>query len=77
MPLRPLRELRTLCVVSFVSCALAGAVAAAEGPARSLILFIGDGVDDHQLTIARNYLFGNVPGSEGFSGFLIRRKRKN
>jgi hypothetical protein len=26
--------------------------------ARSAIVFIGDGVDDHQLTIARNYLRG-------------------
>ena len=26
--------------------------------ARSVVLFVGDGVDDHQLTIARNYLLG-------------------
>ena len=26
--------------------------------ARNVVLFIGDGVDDHQLTIARNYLVG-------------------
>jgi len=45
-----------------------GAAATDRGAAaRSLILFVGDGVDDHQLTIARNYLFGNVPGSQGFS----------
>ena len=28
------------------------------GTARNVVLFIGDGVDDHQLTIARNYLLG-------------------
>ncbi len=39
----------------------------AQPPARSVVLFIGDGVDDHQLTIARNYLHGNVAGGDGFS----------
>jgi alkaline phosphatase len=43
------------------------AVESPAAPAQSLILFIGDGVDDHQLTIARNYLFGNVAAADGFS----------
>ena len=47
---------------------------AQDGRARSVVLFIGDGVDDHQLTIARNYLYGSKAGPDGFSfdGFEAR-----
>ncbi|WP_461481601.1 alkaline phosphatase [Porticoccus sp.] len=31
---------------------------AAEQPPASVILFIGDGMDEHQVTLARNYLYG-------------------
>ncbi len=34
------------------------AVAQPVDRARNVVLFIGDGLDDHQLTIARNYLLG-------------------
>ena len=59
---------------------LAGAVAvgvvttpSASQPtaARNAIVFIGDGVDDHQLTIARNYLFG-ARGGFSFEAFPYR-----
>jgi alkaline phosphatase len=40
---------------------------AVEG-AKSVVLFVGDGVDDHQLTIARNYLLG-VDGAFVFESF--------
>lgn len=40
-------------------------------PARHAIVFIGDGVDDHQLTIARNYLFG-ARGGFSFESFPYR-----
>ena len=40
-------------------------------PARNAIVFIGDGVDDHQLTIARNYLFG-ASGGFSFDAFPYR-----
>eukprot|EP00439_Symbiodinium_sp_Y106_P090055 s1_g2591.t1 len=33
-------------------------VAPSSTPARNVILIIGDGMDDHQITIARNYLTG-------------------
>ena len=36
--------------------------------ARSVVLFVGDGVDDHQLTIARNYLLG-ADGAFVFEAF--------
>ena len=53
-------------VVTVCGAVLALTLAVAERPARgqtanrarSVVLFIGDGVDDHQLTIARNYLLG-------------------
>lgn len=67
-----MRSDRCKFLVFLLAMALAApALAVEEGGgtarARSLILFIGDGVDDHQLTIARNYLYGNVPGAAGFS----------
>ena len=34
------------------------AIGQAGTTARNVVLFVGDGVDDHQLTIARNYLHG-------------------
>ncbi len=34
------------------------AIGQAGTTARNVVLFVGDGVDDHQLTIARNYLLG-------------------
>ena len=40
-------------------------------PAKTAILFIGDGVDDHQLTLGRNYLHG-ASGTLLFEG-LERR----
>lgn len=40
-------------------------------PARNAIVFIGDGVDDHQLTIARNYLF-DANGGYSFDAFPYR-----
>ena len=39
--------------------------------ARTVILFIGDGVDDHQLTIGRNYLLGS-DGVFSFEAFPNR-----
>ena len=39
--------------------------------ARSAIVFVGDGVDDHQLTIARNYLLG-AGGGFSFEYFPLR-----
>ena len=39
--------------------------------ARSAIVFIGDGVDDHQLTIARNYLLA-AGGGFSFEAFPYR-----
>ena len=44
--------------------------AAGQGADRAdnVVLFIGDGVDDHQLTIARNYLLG-ADGAFVFEGF--------
>ena len=43
---------------ALISMGVAGPAGAQPpaGAARSLLLFIGDGLDDHQLTIARNYL---------------------
>ena len=41
------------------------------GAARSLVLFIGDGLDDHQLTIARNYLM-DTSGVFSFDTFPQR-----
>lgn len=32
--------------------------AAADGPARSIILFVGDGMGDSEITLARNYALG-------------------
>ncbi|MEM9406991.1 MAG: alkaline phosphatase [Acidobacteriota bacterium] len=43
------------------------AAEAESARAKSVVLFVGDGVDDHILTIARNYLYGNVAGKDGFS----------
>ncbi|MEE2775471.1 MAG: alkaline phosphatase [Acidobacteriota bacterium] len=45
--------------------------AQAAPPARSAILFIGDGVDDHQLTLGRNYLHG-AAGTLVFEGLEQR-----
>ena len=45
-----------LCVFILVAVLSAG-VSVADGP-RNVILIIGDGMDDHQITIARNYLVG-------------------
>ncbi len=42
-----------------------------EEGARNAIVFIGDGVDDHQLTIARNYLLG-ANGAFSFEDFPYR-----
>ncbi len=48
--------------VTTLALGLGAGVPAAVGQptprARSVVLFVGDGLDDHQLTIARNYLFG-------------------
>jgi alkaline phosphatase len=55
---------RTSLLAAVVACLLmlVGAdrllVGQAVEKAKSAVLFIGDGVDDHQLTIARNYLLG-------------------
>ncbi|MDP6581918.1 MAG: alkaline phosphatase [Vicinamibacterales bacterium] len=43
--------------------------------ARNVVLFIGDGVDDHQLTIARNYLLG-ADGEFVFEAFEHRAAAK-
>lgn len=43
----------------------------ADEPVRNVVLFIGDGVDDHQLTIGRNYLFG-PQGAYSFEEFPRR-----
>ena len=59
-------EMSRASVVTACGAVLALTLAVAERPARgqtadrarSVVLFIGDGVDDHQLTIARNYLLG-------------------
>lgn len=50
---------RLLCIAGF-ACLLAPLLlggSAAAGP-RNVILIVGDGMDDHQITIARNYLAG-------------------
>ena len=39
-------------------CLAAGLTAGARAETRNVILIIGDGMDDHQITIARNYLHG-------------------
>lgn len=60
-------------LVALVGCfpgaalALQEETAPSSGRARNVVLFVGDGVDDHILTVARNYLHGNVAGDEGFS----------
>ena len=46
-------------------------VRAQSAVARNVILFVGDGVDDHQLTIARNYLLG-ADGAFSFEAFPYR-----
>ena len=50
---------RRLCASAllFLSSALTG-MATAEEPMRNVILIIGDGMDEQQITIARNYLHG-------------------
>ena len=45
--------------------------AQSDAPARSAILFIGDGVDDHNLTLGRNYLHG-AAGTLVFEGLEHR-----
>ena len=76
---RPYTE-RMRSALASVPWVLAGAVAWGGGtapearqptPARNAIVFIGDGVDDHQLTIARNYLFG-ASGGFSFEDFPYR-----
>ena len=54
MPLAMIRK--PLCALALLPAMLL-AVAPAFA-ARNVILFIGDGMDDHQITIARNYLHG-------------------
>jgi alkaline phosphatase len=54
------------------------AASAAAQPDTSpidVVLFIGDGMDDHQLTIARDYLAG-VAGSFSFDGFPHRAQAR-
>jgi alkaline phosphatase len=52
---RPFRLLTHLGLASLVFLA---AAAGADNTARNVILIIGDGMDDHQISIARNYLRG-------------------
>ncbi len=49
--------------------------AAAQDRARNVILFVGDGVDDSQLTIGRNYLLG-ADGAFSFDDFPHRAAAK-
>lgn len=67
LTLRPiLSALRSIALISFtVGTTFLSASAFAEdvtasnpNPAKNVILIIGDGMDDHQITIARNYLKG-------------------
>ena len=41
-----------------ISCCFFSPLALSNSPAKSVILIIGDGMDDQQITIARNYLKG-------------------
>ncbi len=61
----------TVCVAVFVLTLLVVAppvTGQTAETARSVVLFIGDGMDDHQLTIARNYLLG-ADGAFVFEAF--------
>ena len=62
-----MRSILAVAVVFLSGCAASSNVeptAAGQATARSVIFFIGDGLDDHQLSIGRNYLAG---GSGAFS----------
>ena len=48
------------CLSCLVACAEPPAEAPYSASSPNLILIIGDGMDDHQITIARNYLVGNA-----------------
>ena len=70
----PVRSILALAVVFLSGCAASPNVeptAAVQPRARSVILFIGDGLDDHQLSIGRNYLAGGY-GAFSFDEFSSR-----
>ena len=56
--------MKRLCTLTLAASLFACQLAHAEAPAqeadspRQVILIIGDGMDEHQITIARNYLKG-------------------
>ena len=51
--------------------AIAEALDSLDRPSRNVVLIIGDGMDDHQITIARNYLKG-VRGRLVLDGMAVR-----
>ena len=84
---RPVFLTRTLTLILVLSSIAGWACSDGEGAstptastdqsarARNVILFIGDGVDDSQLTIGRNYLLG-ADGEFSFDGFSHRATAK-
>ena len=64
----------SVALLSLAVCTTPRSAAQSE-TARSVVLFIGDGVDDHQLTIARNYLHG-ADGAFSFDRFPHRAAAK-
>ncbi len=61
------RLVSTLVLALGLATIPSGLCAQDEIVAKNVVLFIGDGVDDHILTIGRNYLFGNLAGGDTFS----------
>jgi alkaline phosphatase len=55
--LHPHLQVRRVVLLAWLLAALSAGTATADGR-RNVILIVGDGMDDHQITIARNYLQG-------------------